>query len=88
MIPVDYELGRQYQIERVCAANNHRLLPQVVACEHSHVSQLLRDLPIARPVRAWIVRVLAAATRRVSRRLEAASPLHRANGPSPVVAAR
>jgi hypothetical protein len=66
MIPVDYELGRQYQLERVHAANNHRLLRQVVACGHSHISQPLRNLPTARPVRARIVRVLAAATRRIS----------------------
>ena len=66
MIPVDYELGRQYQLERVHAANNHRLLRQLVACGHSHISQPLRDFPSARPVRGWIVRVLAATTSRVS----------------------
>jgi len=65
MIPVDYELGRQYQLERVDEANNHRLLGQAVPRRQSHDAHA-QESPIAGPVRARIVRVVAAATRRVS----------------------
>jgi hypothetical protein len=74
MIPVDYELGRQYQLERVRAASSHRFLRQVVARGHSHVSsQPLRDLPTARPIRVWIARVVAPATRRVPTQLRSST---------------
>ena len=60
MIPVEYELGRQYERERVQQANSHRLARQAVTGRHSRVAHRFY-FPTAKQLRVWIEDVVGLA---------------------------
>jgi hypothetical protein len=68
MIPVDYELGRQYQRERVQEANSHRLARQAVTGWRSRVAHR-SCVPTAKQLRVWIEGMVGLATRRAETQL-------------------
>jgi hypothetical protein len=53
MMPVDYELGREYQQDRQREAASHRLLRQATRAQHSGAGNL-HYTPSTRQLRAWI----------------------------------
>jgi hypothetical protein len=63
MIPVDYELHREYQYERLREAATHRRLAQAIATPRRQASRHLRA-PTARPLRMWISTLLGLVPRR------------------------
>jgi hypothetical protein len=69
MILVDYELGRQYQNERVQDVARHRLASQAAAGLHSHLAQRLH-FPTAKPLHVWIDDIVGLATRGAETQLE------------------
>jgi hypothetical protein len=63
MIPVDEELGRQYQLERIEEANCHRLLRQTATGGQPPLAHGVYS-PIAKQLRMWIADVVGLAVRR------------------------
>jgi hypothetical protein len=70
MIPFDYELGRQYQHERVQEATSHRLACQALAGWPRVAHRF--HFPIAKRLHTWIDDMVGIATRR-------AETLHRSS---------
>ena len=64
MIPVDYELHRQYQYERLSQAATCRRLRQATGAAHMQGSHHLR-VPTARQARTWITTMLGLVPRRI-----------------------